>query len=384
MFSMKNKTYVYQKLKMSILNISLLSLVFALSCSSGDSDSTDVPTNLNVDISIIGSNDNNPNGDGSGTVQVSASANNAVRYAFRFENGDQIGSEMGSIEHTFTQNGTNTYNITVWAYSRSGEFINQSYSVDVYKSDEAFATLVFSDEFDNEGRPDDQKWHHQVIPPNNGSWHNDELQHYTDRPENSFVSDGSLKIKAIKEQYSYNGSTKEYTSARLNTKFAFTYGRVEVRAKLPSNAGTWPAIWTLGANVNETGNYFGDQYGSVGWPLCGEIDIMEQTGWDKSNTISHFHWGDLNTEEYMDTGGETTVANTSSEYHIYAMEWDSESIKTYVDDTLVFELPNTNNKPYNHEHYLILNIAIGGNLGGDVPSDFTEDTFEIDYVRIYQ
>ncbi|WP_326407821.1 glycoside hydrolase family 16 protein [Flagellimonas halotolerans] len=381
---MKNKTYVYQKLKMSILNISLLSLVFALSCSSGDSDSTDVPTNLNVDISIIGSNDNNPNGDGSGTVQVSASANNAVRYAFRFKNGDQIGSEMGSIEHTFTQNGTNTYNITVWAYSRSGEFINQSYSVDVYKSDEAFATLVFSDEFDNEGRPDDQKWHHQVIPPNNGSWHNDELQHYTDRPENSFVSDGSLKIKAIKEQYSYNGSTKEYTSARLNTKFAFTYGRVEVRAKLPSNAGTWPAIWTLGANVNETGNYFGYQYGSVGWPLCGEIDIMEQTGWDKSNTISHFHWGDLNTEEYMDTGGETTVANTSSEYHIYAMEWDSESIKTYVDDTLVFELPNTNNKPYNHEHYLILNIAIGGNLGGDVPSDFTEDTFEIDYVRIYQ
>ena len=384
MFSMKNKTYIYQKLKMSILNISLLSLVFALSCSSGDSDSTDVPTNLNVDISIIGSNDNNPNGDGSGTVQVSASANNAVRYAFRFEGGDQINSETGSIEHTFTQNGTNTYNITVWAYSESGGFINQSYSVDVYKSDEAFATLVFSDEFDNEGRPDDQKWHHQVIPPNNGSWHNDELQHYTDRPENSFVNDGSLKIKAIKEQYSYNGSTKEYTSARLNTKFAFTYGRVEVRAKLPSNAGTWPAIWTLGANVNETGNYFGDQYGSVGWPLCGEIDIMEQTGWDKSNTISHFHWGDLNTEEYMDTGGETTVANASSEYHIYAMEWDSESIKTYVDDTLVFELPNTNNKPYNHEHYLILNIAIGGNLGGDVPSNFTEDTFEIDYVRIYQ
>ena len=307
---------------MSIFNISLLSLVLAISCSSGDSGSTDVPSKLNVDISLIGSNDNNPNGDGSGTIQINASAGNAVRYAFRFGTGDQIDSETGTIEHTFLQNGTNTYNITVWAYSESGDFINESYSVDVYRSDEAFATLVFSDEFDNTGAPDNQKWHHQVIPPNNGSWHNDELQHYTDREDNSYVSDETLKIKAIKEQYSYNGSTKEYTSARLNAKFAFTYGRVEVRAKLPSTAGTWPAIWTLGANVNETGNYFGDQYGSVGWPLSGEIDIMEQTGWDKNSTISHFHWGDLNTEVYNDEGGETAVANASSEYHIYSMEWD--------------------------------------------------------------
>lgn len=252
------------------------------------------------------------------------------------------------------------------------------------KPKNTFSELVFSDEFENEGRPDSGKWHHQIIPPNNGSWHNDELQHYTDREENSFVSDGTLKIRAIKEEYTYNGSTKEYTSARLNTKFAFTYGRVEVRAKLASNAGTWPAIWTLGANINETGNYLGDQYGNVGWPLCGEIDIMEQTGWDKNTTISHFHWGDLNTKEYMDTGGETPVANASTEFHIYAMEWDNESIKTYVDDTLVFELPNTDNKPLNHEHYLILNMAIGGNLGGDVPVDFTKDTFEIDYIRIYQ
>ena len=250
--------------------------------------------------------------------------------------------------------------------------------------DTEFRTLAFADEFEYDGRPDEQKWHHQVIPPNNGSWHNDELQHYTDREDNSYVNEGSLKIKAIKEQYSYNGSTKEYTSARLNAKFAFTYGRIEVRGKLPSTAGTWPAIWTLGANVNETGNYFGDQYGNVGWPLCGEIDIMEQTGWNKNNTISHFHWGDLDTEVYSDGGGETAVANASSEYHVYSMEWDSESIKTYVDDTLVHEFQNGTNKPFNHEHYLILNIAIGGNLGGDVPANFTEDIFEIDYVRIYQ
>ncbi|MER3319943.1 MAG: glycoside hydrolase family 16 protein [Allomuricauda sp.] len=369
---------------MNILYISLMSLMLAFSCSSGDSDTAGIPTDLAVDISLIGSNDNNPNGDGSGRVQITASANNAVRYAFRIANGDQIESQSGTLEHTFFQNGTNTYNIVVWAYSESGEFINQSYSVDVYRSDEAFATLVFADEFDNTGRPDNQKWYYQVIPPDNGSWHNGELQHYTDREDNSYVSDGTLKIKAIKEQYSFNGSIKEYTSARLNAKHAFTYGRVEVRAKLPSTAGTWPAIWTLGANVDETGNYFGDQYGSVGWPLCGEIDIMEQTGWDKNSTISHFHWGDLNTEVYNDTGGETAVENASSEYHIYSMEWDSQSIKTYVDDTLVFEFPNSSNKPFNDEHYLILNIAIGGNLGGDVPANFTEDILEIDYVRIYQ
>ena len=253
-----------------------------------------------------------------------------------------------------------------------------------HDQDTEYRTLVFADEFEYEGRPNNQKWHHQIIPPNNGSWYNDELQHYTDSEENSYTNNGTLKIRAIKEKYSYHGSTKEYTSARLNSKFIFTYGRVEVRAKLPSTAGTWPAIWTLGANVNETGNYFGDQYGEVGWPLSGEIDIMEQTGWDKNKTISHFHWGDLKTKEYRNTGGEATVPNASNEYHIYAMEWDSESIKTYVDDTLVFDLQNTKDKPYNHGHYLILNIAIGGNLGGELPETFTEDIFEIDYVRIYQ
>lgn len=247
-----------------------------------------------------------------------------------------------------------------------------------------FDHLVFADEFEVYGRPDANKWHHQTIPPNKGSWHNDELQHYTDRKDNSLVNEGTLKIRAAKEPYVYNGSTKDYTSARMNSKFVFTYGRVEVRAKLPSSAGTWPAIWTLGANVDETGNYFDDQYGSVGWPLCGEIDILEQTGWDKDCTISHFHWGDLNTKIYKEIGDETEVENASTEFHVYAMEWSSESIKTYVDDTLVYELPNSNDKPFNHPHYLILNIAIGGNLGGEVPDNFTEDILEIDYVRIYQ
>lgn len=369
---------------MSLFNLSLLTLALALSCSSGDSPSNEPPTDFVVEVATVGANDANPNGDGSGKVVITATARNAAKYAFRIDTGDLVENQTGNLEHQFNKSGTHSYQIAAWAYTATGEFVTKTVSVEVYRSDKKFTTLVFSDEFEYEGRPDTQKWHHQIIPPNNGSWHNDELQHYTDRAENSFVSDGTLKIKALKEQYTYNGSTKAYTSARMNAKFAFTYGRVEVRAKLPSPAGTWPAIWTLGANSNETGNFFGDQYGSVGWPLCGEIDILEQTGWDKNSTISHFHWGDLNTKEYKEEGGTTSITDASTEYHIFSLEWDSNSLKTFVDDKLVHTFPNGTNRPFNKEHYLILNIAMGGNLGGAVPDSFSEGTFEIDYVRIYQ
>ncbi|HET8737916.1 MAG TPA: glycoside hydrolase family 16 protein [Pricia sp.] len=369
---------------MSYLHTVFILVAFVLSCSSEDTEPTTMPSDLTLDITLVGADDAHPNGNGSGTVQVSASAKNAVRYAFRFENGDLQENASGSIEHKFPKEGTHSYTLAVWAYSQSGEFITKTERIEVFKSDADFATLVFSDEFGYEGSPDTKKWHHQVIPPDNGSWHNNELQHYTDRTDNSFVSDGTLKIVALEEQYTAEGSTKSYTSARLNSKFAFTYGRVEVRAKLPGKAGTWPAIWTLGANSGETGNYFGDQYGSVGWPGCGEIDIMEQNGWDKNSIITHFHWGDTNTGEYKNTGTTTPIATASNSFHLYAMEWDSESIKVFVDKEQVVELPNTSDKPYSDPQYLLLNVAMGGSLGGDIPENFSEDTFEIDYVRIYQ
>ena len=375
---------IYNLKTMSFLYITCFLLFFSNSCSTADSESDTAVSNLQVEVSLAGANDQNPNGDGSGVVQVTATADNAVRYAFRFDNGDVQESTSGAMEYTFPEEGTHTTNVVAWAYSESGEFINETVNFTIFKSDEKFTNLVFYDEFEDEGSPDAEKWHHQVIPPNNGSWHNDELQHYTARTENSYVSDGTLKIKAIKEQYSYGASTKSYTSARLNSKYAFTFGRVEVRAKLPAAAGTWPAIWTLGANCNETGSFFEDQYGSGQWPGCGEIDIMEQTGWDKNTIISHFHWGDRNTGEYKNTGGTAPVANSSGEFHVYTMEWTSSSIKTFIDGELIYELPNSSEKPYDHPHYLLLNIALGGNLGGEVPENFTEDTFEIDYVRIYQ
>jgi beta-glucanase (GH16 family) len=244
-------------------------------------------------------------------------------------------------------------------------------------------TLIWSDEFDYEGSPDIDKWHHQTIAPNNGSWWNGELQHYTDRLENSSVNNGTLKIKAKKEQYEFDDSSKSYTSARLNSKFSFRYGRIDVRAKLPKGSGTWPAIWTLGANINEIGNYFGDQFGNVGWPACGEIDIMEQNGWNKNNVIGHLHWED-NSGQYKNQGGTKSIENSYDEFHTYSLVWDSSKISILLDDNAFFSMANTSNNPYDNDHYLLINIAVGGNLGGDVPSNFSEEIMEIDYVRIYQ
>lgn len=381
---MTNINSVFNLSTVKHLYLACTLLFFLSSCSSSNSEVDTAVSNLQVELSIVGVSDQQPNGDGSGVIEVTATATNAVRYAFRFDNGEVLQSTSGNIEYTFTKTGTYKSNVVVWAYSESGAFVNETINFDIFKSDEKFKSLVFFDEFDDEGNLDELKWHHQVIPPNNGSWFNGELQHYTARLENSFVSDGTLKIKAIKEQYTYNGSTKSYTSARLNSKFAFTFGRVEVRAKLPASAGTWPAIWTLGANCNETGSYFEGQYGSGQWPGCGEIDIMEQTGWDKNTIISHFHWGDRNTGEYKNIGGTKAVGNTSGEFHVYSMEWSSSSIKTYVDGDLIYELSNSSEKPYDHPHYLLLNIAMGGNLGGTINDDFQESSMEIDYIRVYQ
>ena len=243
--------------------------------------------------------------------------------------------------------------------------------------------LVWGDEFEYDGKLDESKWHHQIIPPNNGSWWNNEAQHYTNSTKNSIVSDGTLKIIAIKENYTFDNSTKNYTSARLNSKFGFKYGRVDVKAKLPATQGTWPAIWTLGTNINEIGNFFGDSEGSVGWPRCGEIDIMEQNGWNKNELYGYFHFANPQ-GEYGNHGNITSISNASGEYHIYSMEWTDEIIKILIDDKEFVSLINNGNVPYDNRHYLLLNIAIGGNLGGDIDPSFSQDRMEIDYVRVFQ
>jgi len=165
-----------------------------------------------------------------------------------------------------------------------------------------------------------------------------------------------------------------YTSARIKSEnlFEFTYGRVEIRAKLPSAGGTWPALWALGANFDE-----------VGWPASGEIDIMEHVG-NNNNTISSaLHYpGNFGGTAVV---GATSVPTATSEFHNYTVEWTPESIKFVVDDELVHNsLVNSASTPFNSDFFLIMNIAMGGTLGGAIDPAFMEDTMEVDYVRVYQ
>ena len=229
---------------------------------------------------------------------------------------------------------------------------------------------------------DARKWFHQTQLPWGGSWFNNELQHYTNRLENAYVSDGSLKIVAKKESFSDQGHTKQYTSARLNAKYAFKYGRVFVRAKLPTGTGTWPAIWTLGKNINEAGAYWQTQgFGSTTWPACGEIDIMEHWG-SKQNFVQSTmhtpssHGGTIN------HGGQV-IGTASMQFHVYEMDWQRDKIIFRVDGVEHYryapKVRNSSTWPYASEQYLLLNVAIEPSID----SDFTQSSMEIDYVRVY-
>ena len=276
--------------------------------------------------------------------------------------------------------------ISAYSSSRADEPNQQNESLSSTQQQLAGPTykLVWGDEFDYEGTPAADKWHFQVEPITDSGWVNNELQHYTSRLDNAGVSDGTLKIIAKREDYTYAGINKGFTSARLNAKFDFTYGKVEVRAKLPAAAGTWPAIWTLGSNIDEKGNYFGDSRGSVGWPHCGEIDIMEQYGGNKNETLGTFHWHDTGTNAYASYGLKKAIPKLTEDFHNYVLVWDADRIDIYVDQTLVVRMNNAENVPFDNPHYLLLNVAMGGSLGGPVPTSFEQDQMEIDYVRIYQ
>ncbi len=244
-------------------------------------------------------------------------------------------------------------------------------------------TLVWNDEFDGNGAIDSSKWFHQTQLPNGYSWYNNEIQHYTDRLDNSYVSDGTLKIVAKKETYTDQGQTKEYTSARLNSKYALTYGKVEVRAKLPEGIGTWPAIWMLGQNINEPGAYWQTQgYGTTSWPHCGEIDIMEHWGANQNYVQSALH----TPSSYGGTinhGGQY-ISNATTQFNIYTLEWTQEqmifSVNEYVHYTYNPETQNSDTWPFDSPQYLLINIAIEQSI----TSSFTVAEMELDYVRVYE
>lgn len=249
--------------------------------------------------------------------------------------------------------------------------------------DPEYNVLVWSDEFEEDGPIDSSNWYHQTQIPQGGSWYNGEIQHYTNRDDNSYVGNGSLYIVGKKETFNDQGHTKQYTSARLNSKFAFLYGKVEVRAKLPIGVGTWPAIWTLGKNINENGSYWDNSgFGTTSWPACGEMDIMEHWG-NNQNYVSSATHTPSSFGGTINNGGQI-IPDASINFHVYALEWYPEKLVFSVDGNVHFTYEpselNSDTWPFELEQFILLNFAFLPNID----PNYTIDALQIDYVRVYQ
>ncbi|MCE7058933.1 family 16 glycosylhydrolase [Dyadobacter sp. CY343] len=250
---------------------------------------------------------------------------------------------------------------------------------DAALSDKSYSfaqTPSWQDEFDYAGKPDAAKWSYAL---GDHGWGNNELQNYTDEIGNAKVENGHLIITAIKEK----SGKAEYSSARLVSKGKgdFLYGKIEVKAKLPAGRGTWPAIWML---------YSENNYGNKSWPDNGEIDIMEHVGFDQNRVHGNVHTKAFNHVIKTNKGNSTIVEKASEEFHLYACEWTPESVTILVDGKPYFTFPKESGYkwaewPFDKPFHLILNIAVGGNWGGQkgVDNSVFPQKMEIDYVRFY-
>lgn len=237
--------------------------------------------------------------------------------------------------------------------------------------------LVWSDEFDYEGLPDETKWNYDTVG-NSYGWGNNELQFYTvKKKKNAYVDGDYLHITAIKEKL----DNFNYTSARLTTKEKgdWLYGRMEIRAMIPGGRGMWPAIWMLPTDW---------EYG--GWPESGEIDIMEHVGYEPDSIYTTVHTEAFNHSIGTEVGKATYVPDCEEAFYVYAIEWSEDKIDFFIDDELVFTFNNTEGGsaewPFDKRFHLILNVAVGGDWGGlhGVDDSTFPATMKVDYVRIYQ
>lgn len=220
--------------------------------------------------------------------------------------------------------------------------------------------------FDTDGDLDPAVWNFETGNGEDG-WGNQESQYYTE--DNAVISGGNLVITAQAEDI----EGFDYSSSRITTKdnFEFTYGRVEVRAKLPEGAGTWPAIWMLGSDFDE-----------VGWPQTGEIDIMEHAGNEQGTIHGTLHYEG---RSGGDADGNTIIVDgVSDDFHIYTVEWSDEHILFLVDGEVYHTYENNPDSPFNKDFFLILNVAMGGTFGGEIDPDFVESSMEVDYIRVFQ
>ena len=278
------------------------------------------------------------------------------------------------------------FNVAHALYAQTDENVPQK----VVASDGRELQLVWNDEFNGQGLPDPAKWNYEV-----GYVRNNEAQYYTDaRLENIFQKDGTLTIRTLKEKYPIKGKPEsknrefaDYTSACIETRdiASWKYGRIETRAKLPKGKGIWPAIWMLGDSIQR-----------IGWPSCGEIDIMEYVGHTPYRVHSTVHMHKKGALRWQNaSAGSSLLADQEKQrpeerFYNYVLEWTPEKMTFLLDDKVVFVAEKaqlqdkTDAWPFDAPHYLILNTAIGGTWGGEIDDDTCPAEFIIDYVRVYQ
>lgn len=287
------------------------------------------------------------------------------------------------VTHAFSETVENTYGedarheVTLVVTDDEGATTKTSTVVRVSPADRQVSwEMVWRDEFDGQGLPNSSKWYYET---GGDGWGNQEAQYYTrEDTANARLEDGHLVIEARKESVQGNA----YTSARLNSEASWTYGRFEIRAKVPGGRGTWPAIWMLADEQT-----YGDQY----WPDNGEIDIMEHVGYDAGVVHGTIHTEAFNHNDGTERGGSIDVPSAPSQFHTYAMEWTPNEIRVFVDGEQYFAFQNRDQYgwqewPFDQSFHLLLNVAVGGTWGGAEGIDDTAfpERMVIDYVRVYK
>jgi hypothetical protein len=363
--------------KISIVSF-LLALSFSFCSKSDDTVNTDDPLNLTVEVLSI---DNE-----TGEVQIQASAQNTTLYQLYIGSSDTPVEDntTGYFEYTFAGQGYFEFNVR--AYGASGKYIKVVKEITIAPEPEPIPLsrgflspmeytgydLVWQDEF-NGTQINSSNWGYDIGTGDWG-WGNNELQYY--RIENSWVADSVLTIEARNEAF----SGQLYTSSRLKTqgKVSFQYGRIDVRAVLPKGQGMWPAIWMLGNNITQ-----------IGWPDCGEIDIMEMIGGSENTVHGTAHW-EFNGSQASEGGSESTPSNDydfTESYHVFSIVWDENTIQWYVDNNQYFglDITSADMSEFHQPHFFILNVAVGGNWPGN-PNSTTifPQQMKVDYIRVFQ
>ncbi|PRZ01068.1 glycosyl hydrolase family 16 [Marinilabilia salmonicolor] len=376
-FRMAGKVSVFESGRLLFgVKLLLMAIVIPalLSCSK-DEDSQEGYT---VDFSIEVDSEN-PNN----IILTNLSSGDYLYVEWDYGNGQSTGKSINKEQEQtvyYPLKGNYEITLTIWGPLNSiadTKTMTKTVTIDADDPDyTAPGGLIWSDEF-NSSSVNKSNWTFEIGTGDWG-WGNDELQYYTDG-DNVEITDGKLVITARKEND--NKERGSYTSTRMVTmnKQEFTYGRIEIRAKLPSGTGVWPAIWMLGSNL-----------GQVGWPACGEIDIMEYVGYQPDIVHSTVHT--TAGSGGNGSGGSISLPTAEEAFHIYGVLWTEESLTFYVDspDNIVHVYApaskNDTNWPFNKPHFFILNLAVGGTWGGaqGIDNSIFPQSMEVDYVRVYE